>query len=131
MFLVLLPLGSQFSLHTAVLKKISVDMTFKTGFSMCLKGFRKRHTGSITIIQAEFSFRNKSKSDYYLRTLQVLTCHTLKQVMCTHFFHESIPLFEQKVMFYTSAEQEGGCLNAKQAAVSQHFVLWNFFSDNT
>jgi hypothetical protein len=55
--------------------------------------------------------------------------------MCTYYLLESTTLFEQKVI-YTSAELEGGWVNAKQEAVcyrtvSQHFLQWNFFSDNT
>jgi hypothetical protein len=56
---------------------------------------------------AEVPFRNQSKIMNYLRTLPVLTCHALKQVMCTYYLLESTTLFEQKVI-YTSAELEGG-----------------------
>jgi hypothetical protein len=37
-----------------------------------------------------------------LSTAQVVTCHVLQQVKCTHFLQASTTLFEQKVTFNTS-----------------------------
>lgn len=58
-------------------------------------------TVNITIKYSLLAERNLRMVPY-MSKVQVVTCHVLKQVKCTHFLHASTTLFEQKVMFNTS-----------------------------
>jgi hypothetical protein len=100
---------SKLRLNVGILKRnCSVNVTFTAmSFTASLSMFSKvlgmgqrQHTTPHTY---SFLSETSQKMINYLRTLQVLTCHVLKQVMCTHFLHESTILFEERVMFYTSA----------------------------